>query len=292
MNRSGVMLAAAAAMVFIMAFGVFAQTPAFHDIRPGYGVTGIGWLSDYFPPLKGTPGELACTSLTPADPGAPHTSKAAPTATKSQASWPRRFWWSAPCRRQADSSSCLTATTPTSTTTTATEPTCRRRLQLKSKAASSASSATAHAARTRRMKRSLTRPSTSAPTEASSRGEEIRNLNRVHPGKADGTLTEQIAYAIRMLLIEENVDIAIDLHEAGVTSRLANTLVAHDRAMEPAVLAVLDLSMQGIHINLEPSRDEFRGLSHREWGDHTPARVLDRDGQPGPDAHHGQPGRH
>ena len=100
-------------------------------------------------------------------------------------------------------------------------------------------------------------------------GDEIRNLNRVHPGKADGTLTEQIAYAIRQLLIQEKVDVAFDLHEAGVTSRLANTLVAHNRAMDAAVLAILDLSMQGIDINLEPSREEFRGLSHREWGDHT-----------------------
>src|SRR5690606_39327425 len=105
-------------------------------------------------------------------------------------------------------------------------------------------------------------------------GAEIRNLNRVHPGKPDGTLTEQIAYAINRLLSEEKVDVAIDLHEAGVGDRLENVLVAHQRAFMAGVYAGLNLSAQGLHFTLEPSRPEFRGLSHRERGDHTPAPAL------------------
>src|SRR5690606_2337406 len=114
-------------------------------------------------------------------------------------------------------------------------------------------------------------------------GEESRNLSRVHPGKPGRTLTEQSAYAIRRLLIEENVAVACDLHEAGVTSRPANPLVVHPKGMDAAVFAILDLSAQGIHINLEPSREEFRGLSHREWGDHSQAlSFLTETANPGP----------
>ena len=43
-------------------------------------------------------------------------------------------------------------------------------------------------------------------------GSETRNLNRAFPGRADGTLTEQIAYAIMQLLEQENVDMGFDLH--------------------------------------------------------------------------------
>src|SRR5690606_22745427 len=37
------------------------------------------------------------------------------------------------------------------------------------------------------------------------------------------------------------------------------------------VLAILDLSMQGLNFSLEQSRDEYRGLSHWEWGNNTRA---------------------
>ncbi len=38
-----------------------------------------------------------------------------------------------------------------------------------------------------------------------------------------------------------------------------------------AVMAIVDLEMQGIVMNVEHSSDTFHGLSHREWGDTTPA---------------------
>jgi hypothetical protein len=37
------------------------------------------------------------------------------------------------------------------------------------------------------------------------------------------------------------------------------------------VMAIVDLEMQGIVMNVEHSSDTFHGLSHREWGDTTPA---------------------
>lgn len=102
-------------------------------------------------------------------------------------------------------------------------------------------------------------------------GSETRNLNRAFPGRADGTLTEQIAYAIMQLLEQENVDMGFDLHEASPEYPVINTIVAHPRMMELAVMAAMDLELQGIPIGLEQSPEALRGLTHREWGDHTDA---------------------
>jgi predicted deacylase len=100
-------------------------------------------------------------------------------------------------------------------------------------------------------------------------GTETRNLNRAYPGRADGSLTEQIAFAITTLIRSEHVDLAIDLHEAAPEYPVVNTIVAHERATELAALVNLDLSGVGVTIGLEPSPKTLHGLSHREWGDAT-----------------------
>ena len=100
-------------------------------------------------------------------------------------------------------------------------------------------------------------------------GSETRNLNRAYPGRADGTLTEQVAYAVMRLIEQENVAMAFDLHEASPEYPVINTIVAHPRMMELAVMAMMGLEMQGIAIGLEQSPAALRGLSHREWGDFT-----------------------
>lgn len=100
-------------------------------------------------------------------------------------------------------------------------------------------------------------------------GSETRNLNRAFPGRPDGTLTEQVAYAIVQIIEQENVAMAFDLHEASPEYPVINTIVAHPRMMELAVMVVMDLEMQAIPIGLEQSPEALRGLSHREWGDHT-----------------------
>ena len=43
---------------------------------------------------------------------------------------------------------------------------------------------------------------------------DIRNVNRAWPGRPNGTLTEQTAHGFMELIKREQVDIAIDLHEA------------------------------------------------------------------------------
>lgn len=105
-------------------------------------------------------------------------------------------------------------------------------------------------------------------------GTETRNLNRAYPGRADGSLTEQLALAITTLIAREEAGLAIDLHEASPEYPVVNTLVAHQRAMDLAALANVTLQEQGVAIGLEASPESLRGLSHREWGDATPALAV------------------
>jgi Succinylglutamate desuccinylase / Aspartoacylase family len=101
-------------------------------------------------------------------------------------------------------------------------------------------------------------------------GKETRNLNRSYPGRPEGTMTEQVAYAITRLIQEEHVDIAIDLHEAAPEYPVVNAIVTHEKGREIAAAATLNLEFSDLHYTLEMSPVNLRGLSHREWGDWTP----------------------
>lgn len=105
-------------------------------------------------------------------------------------------------------------------------------------------------------------------------GPETRNLNRSYPGRPNGRLTEQIAYAIAEVVRRERVDLVIDLHEAAPEYPVVNAIVAHERAMEVASASAIDLQMKGLEFRLEPSPPNFHGLIHRELGDYTPAQVI------------------
>jgi hypothetical protein len=100
-------------------------------------------------------------------------------------------------------------------------------------------------------------------------GSETRNLNRAYPGRADGTFTEQIAFAITTLITREHVDLALDLHEASPEYPVVNTMVAHQRALDLAAVANMTMQAGDIAIGLETSPANLHGLSHREWGDAT-----------------------
>jgi hypothetical protein len=102
-------------------------------------------------------------------------------------------------------------------------------------------------------------------------GNETRNLNRAYPGRSEGTLTEETAYAIMQLIEKENVDIGVDLHEAAPEIPIINALVTHPNGRDIAGAAVLNLEFDGLQYSLELSPDNFHGLSHREWGDRTSA---------------------
>ena len=105
-------------------------------------------------------------------------------------------------------------------------------------------------------------------------GSETRNLNRAYPGRADGTFTEKVAFAITSLVKAERIDVTVDLHEASPEYPVINAIVAHERAMKVASIAVLNLEFDGITMGLEPSPMKLRGLSHRELGDATNTLAL------------------
>lgn len=105
-------------------------------------------------------------------------------------------------------------------------------------------------------------------------GSETRNLNRCYPGIKDGTLSEQVAYAVTEMIKELKIDIEFDLHESSPEYSVNNATVAHERAMSIASMGYLDLELEGIKMSLEPSPVTLHGLTHRELGDFTDTYAL------------------
>ena len=101
---------------------------------------------------------------------------------------------------------------------------------------------------------------------------EIRNLNRNHPGVADGYLTEATCYAIYNFINTENIDFIFDGHEAGAEStKLVNYLVVHENAMPLGSSAVMNCVINNLPLKMEISGQTSYGLSHRGLGDNTKA---------------------
>ncbi|NLL61946.1 MAG: succinylglutamate desuccinylase [Candidatus Atribacteria bacterium] len=105
-------------------------------------------------------------------------------------------------------------------------------------------------------------------------GSETRNLNRGYPGDPEGNYTEQICYGIMEVIRQEASDLSIDLHEASPEYPVINAIVAHERAIDLASIAVLDLQMEDLDYSLEISPPSFRGLTHREWGDYSDTLAI------------------
>ena len=103
---------------------------------------------------------------------------------------------------------------------------------------------------------------------------DIRNLNRVWPGRANGSLTERTTYAFMELIRQEDVDIFIDLHEAELQYPVISTIVAHESGEELATFVSMMLSDMEFNMGMEYSPVNLHGLSHREVGDHSDAISL------------------
>lgn len=99
-------------------------------------------------------------------------------------------------------------------------------------------------------------------------GSETRNLNRAYPGRADGNLTEQVAYAITEFIKAEDITITVDLHEASPEYTTVNAMVVHENALDVANMALWELE-DSIDITIEGSPTNLHGLTHRELGDYT-----------------------
>lgn len=105
-------------------------------------------------------------------------------------------------------------------------------------------------------------------------GWEARNLNRNYPGRPDGRFTERVGHAVTELVKRENATLVLDMHEAYPEYPIINMIVAHQRAFEIGAIAALMLQSRGIPMDVLASPENLHGLSHREFGDHTPGFAL------------------
>lgn len=249
--------------------------PASHDVRPGYGVSELHWLSDYLPVLKGTPGDTPIYVMKGEKEGGvflllggthpdeiagimaailtvergevsqgtvfviPHANNSASRHNNGRWGHPELQW--------------LELTTSSGE---------KRHFHYGDR---------------------LTQPEDQVPdpkefiqypSGEKFPGYEARNLNRNYPGKSDGTLTQKMCFAITQLVKKEGVDVVIDMHESGISSRMAYMLVCHPRALQIGAMAAMELEQDGISIKLETARKEFHGLSYRELGDRTGAYAF------------------
>ena len=113
-----------------------------------------------------------------------------------------------------------------------------------------------------------------SPSTQQLSGSETRNINRAYPGRADGNLTEKMAYGVAELIRTENVGITFDLHEASPEYPVINATVAHQNAMSIASEGCIELLLGGIDMSLEQSPTNFHGLTHRELGDYTDTMAI------------------
>lgn len=104
--------------------------------------------------------------------------------------------------------------------------------------------------------------------------DEARNLNRCHPGKADGQLTQKIAYGINQLITKEGIDMVLDHHEAPPEKPLVDAVCAHQDALDLVTFAAIYLEDYDIQLRTEQSPVNLHGFSHREIGDFTDALAV------------------
>ncbi|NTV79873.1 MAG: succinylglutamate desuccinylase [Candidatus Aminicenantes bacterium] len=101
---------------------------------------------------------------------------------------------------------------------------------------------------------------------------DVRNTNRTWPGRPDGPLMERVTYGAMELVRREGIDVAVDIHGAETMFPVTNCIVAPEKSVKIATLASLTVkAMEGFENHVEPSPAGFRGLSHREIGDHSDA---------------------
>ena len=99
---------------------------------------------------------------------------------------------------------------------------------------------------------------------------DVRNTNRTWPGRPDGPLMEQVTYGAMQIMRSEKVDIAVDIHGAETMFPVTNCIVAPEKSIRIATMTSLTVKAREKFDNhVEPSPSGFRGLSHREIGDHS-----------------------
>lgn len=104
---------------------------------------------------------------------------------------------------------------------------------------------------------------------------EVRNINRAYPGSETGTFTEKIAWVVTNFVLQNDVTMVIDLHEASPEYSVINAMVYHQDSGDLAATAINNY-FPTIYDDLkaETSALGLHGLTHRELGDFTAAYVF------------------
>jgi hypothetical protein len=244
-----------------------------HDVRPGAGVTAVRWLSHYSPGLAGTPGDTLVYLLEGPEPGGTvvvaggtHGNELAgmvAATVLSERAQVRKGRLIVVPHANNSAVSYTDPEHPGPAWVSVSTPRGPRRFKYGARRTAPEHQGEPDPAK-------YVHPASREQRE----GHEARNLDRAHPGRPDGNLTQRIAYALLSLLKTEGADVAFDLHESGPKSRLAWMIVANPKNIEVGAVAVLNLEAKGIAMKLEQSSETFRGLSHREWGDATKAQAF------------------
>ncbi len=243
------------ALIIIASFAASAAPPAYHDVRPGYGVTRIGWLSEYNPSLRGTNGDTMVYCLEGSEPGMDVLVLGGTHANEISGIIAATL-----IVERAEVKAGRIFVIPHANNSASMAPDSRGGANLTKVQVQSISGGRVFAYGDRYTKVDDQPDFASDPL-----GIEARNLNRVYPGKADGTLTEKVAYGIMKLLEVEGIEVGIDLHEANPGSTLAWTIISPNETLDVAVLAAFDLEDRGIRMNPDRSGPGFAGYSHWEW---------------------------
>lgn len=114
-------------------------------------------------------------------------------------------------------------------------------------------------------------------------GSEWRNINRNYPGVADGTPAQMVTFGVMELIRREKINTCMDIHEAippeevldvktgkmmpGGT--LSYSLITNPKYIEQCVEMVFELGDRGVNLKPEASIPGFRGISHYEIGNET-----------------------
>lgn len=253
----------------------------FHDIRPGDGVSEVKLLSDYFAQLKGTNGDTQVYVLNGEQEGPTALLLGGTHGNEISGIFAATVWIETAKVKAGRVIVIPVANYSASLTTDSWRPDVK-----------TVSIETPSGTRTFRYGNRRTNPNDQVYTEEpfipyegyKLEPEESGNLNRVYPGKSDGNLTQQVAYAIMQLIEKEKVDIAVDMHEAGPVGSIAYYLISNPNVMNISKAAFINILDYDFIMNLDKSGIESIGLSHREWGDRTNvAAFLIETANPGQD---------
>ena len=271
-----------AAALLLLVLGALPAGAAFQiDVRPGYGVTGRKWLSDYNPALRGTDYDTPVYVMEGAQKGGTallfagtHSREIAgplsATILLENARVTRGTLFVIPCLNAAGMS----------------VPDSLGQVPHELEIASRSGKRVLYYGDRRIPLRDgeIDPPQFVHPTGyVHEDGAEWRNINRNYPGVADGTPAQRVCFGVMELIRREKVGTCLDAHEAtapesvfdprdGQThpgGTLSYSLISHPKYIDTAIEMIFDLEDRGVKLKAEQSIPGFRGISHYEIGEGT-----------------------